>query len=708
MQKQEEKILLILSEADGQSSTRTLTVGDYITPTDTEKEIAHLDVFIFGPDGSNAHYERIASSGSSQEVPLSKPRSMFVEGEAYEVYAIANYTGSNESFATLTKNGLQNLTLVSPNVHVTGMDPGAGDVPSLFLMTGLASGVILNEGSTLENKEVEIELKRAVAKITVVLGTKTTDEARVQILSVADGDYYVNRKVANFVNKTFVLPPENEEASDPGADKFYSNASPSTVGVEYRMEPTPLSVIVTAYSYANYWEGKPAMENESYLVLKVPIKFREESSQPFGEEVIENNWYKIPLNVNGNHSLRRNHSYFIAVTIDGKGASQEETPVELAPVYFKVQEYIEHIIDAGGETENVRYLSLGKEKVVVKNAPSGTLSFASSSPIQSIKVDRVYFIDKFGREQNINRPRVTANYDADVLNGNITVNSTLAANSLLIRYINLTVTNDQGLQKTFVIEQYPLEYVTNTQGWYSYRDDFDNGSGNPTTYVNRGTSPYYIGASWSDGKWSYKEKGEGYFFTSKVVTGYDSSDGASTIKYYSWYSNSGGIRNQVRNGSTVSNLNNARMYHVEITSTPEGTDYVLGLPRITDGITDGRADNAKVVSPSFMIASQLGAVLAAGNVTQAARHCEQYVEVTNRGNRTDNRDVVAYHDWRLPTEAEINIIYKYQHGSDAIDEVLTGRSYWSASGPVTNPNPSITDGGAIRCIRDAYKDGESK
>lgn len=30
-------------------------------------------------------------------------------------------------------------------------------------------------------------------------------------------------------------------------------------------------------------------------------------------------------------------------------------------------------------------------------------------------------------------------------------------------------------------------------------------------------------------------------------------------------------------------LDNARMYHVQITSTPEGVDYVLGLPRITNG-----------------------------------------------------------------------------------------------------------------------------
>ena len=118
--------------------------------------------------------------------------------------------------------------------------------------------------------------------------------------------------------------------------------------------------------------------------------------------------------------------------------------------------------------------------------------------------------------------------------------------------------------------------------------------------------------------------------------------------------------------------------------------------------------NKKIVSPSFMIASQLGAVQAANSIEQAASHCEQYVEVTNRGNGTNNKNVVAYHDWRLPTEAEIKIIYKYQDSSDAMDVVLSGNRYWSASGLVAKPGTTNPRDQAIRCIRDAYKDGESK
>jgi hypothetical protein len=75
--------------------------------------------------------------------------------------------------------------------------------------------------------------------------------------------------------------------------------------------------------------------------------------------------------------------------------------------------------------------------------------------------------------------------------------------------------------------------------------------------------------------------------------------------------------------------------------------------------------------------------------------------------------VVVYDNWRLPTEAELNIIIQIQgtknQDADAIDYLLNGRYYMSASGPVfnnkydtTNSGTSTNDNAAIRCVRDAY------
>ena len=173
-----------------------------------------------------------------------------------------------------------------------------------------------------------------------------------------------------------------------------------------------------------------------------------------------------------------------------------------------------------------------------------------------------------------------------------------------------------------------------------------------------------------------------------------------TEKGSGWWGNNSPYTYSVSNGSDVWNgaYANPRMYHVRITAS--SGEYTVGRPKITNGITDPGKDNAELVSPSFMIASQLGAVQSAGNVNIAASHCEQYVEVYKD---TESGETIHLRDWRLPTEAELKIIMKFQYSSDAMDEVLAGLSYWSASGEVENDKGSVNNSKAIRCVRDAYE-----
>lgn len=236
------------------------------------------------------------------------------------------------------------------------------------------------------------------------------------------------------------------------------------------------------------------------------------------------------------------------------------------------------------------------------------------------------------------------------LNGNIDIYSPLPTNNT-IRYIDLEVTNEDGVTRTVTIAQYPLEYITNILGWYSYRDDFGG-----TTYellagqdVDGKTFDsdtrirnWICGCTWSQNQWSYG-KAETGFFGSKVagtVATSGTNAGKAHIYYYQWKEtekreNIGSVWRpnyvyrytyNVSNSSDVwSAYANPRMYHVRITAS--SGEYTLGVPRITDGKTDPGTDNAELVSPSFMIASQLGAVQPVSNVDIAASHCEQYVEV---------------------------------------------------------------------------------
>ena len=295
-------------------------------------------------------------------------------------------------------------------------------------------------------------------------------------------------------------------------------------------------------------------------------------------------------------------------------------------------------------------------------------------------------------------PTITGTTEVDSTTGNITVNSPVPTNNA-IRYFTLVVTNEDGITREVEVAQYPLEYITNQQGWYSYRSDFATDQyPSPTTYEYRGSRR--VAVNWSSNSWNYSTSvQQNYFFGSKVAV--QKSNGTSTLYYYSWSQNSNSVST---NAGNLGSLNNARMYHVQITAS--SGKYIVGIPQLdADGFTDGGADNAKLVSPSFMIASQLGATQAPTSQEQAERHCREYVEVYDPDGDPATNNAIHYDDWRLPTAAEIQIIIDFQYVENAaMDEVLSGRYYWSATGQIGNPQSSSSNGtqSAVRCIRDAY------
>lgn len=166
---------------------------------------------------------------------------------------------------------------------------------------------------------------------------------------------------------------------------------------------------------------------------------------------------------------------------------------------------------------------------------------------------------------------------------------------------------------------------------------------------------------------------------------------------------------------------NNQMYHVVITST--SGDYQLGRPIMSkdtdnkDIVDPKNPDNDKLVSPSFMLASQLGNSSTI-SWEKAKNQCKNYVEVGKNGE--------VYDDWRLPTAAEINIIIKYQTDTEVntkddravMDYVLnygnqSNPDYWVSS---SNYFMNIPASGAgtlekeesseaehrVRCVRDFH------
>jgi hypothetical protein len=189
-------------------------------------------------------------------------------------------------------------------------------------------------------------------------------------------------------------------------------------------------------------------------------------------------------------------------------------------------------------------------------------------------------------------------------------------------------------------------------------------------------------------------------------------------------------------------FSNHRMYKVFTSVTSQ--DYILAYPRQTEeGKTENTMYNANVVSPTLMLASQLGETnyqqfLNNANYYNyiipdikeiyrvAERHCREYVETTFIDKPDANgvynhlwdegEEIIEYHDWRLPTKAEIEVIINFQNSSRAMDKVLDAQYYFCITGTaesddltnihnwvsreIPNYDSSTSQGYYIRCVRD--------
>ena len=190
------------------------------------------------------------------------------------------------------------------------------------------------------------------------------------------------------------------------------------------------------------------------------------------------------------------------------------------------------------------------------------------------------------------------------------------------------------------------------------------------------------------------------------------------------------------------NYRNHRMYRVDVTAT--STEYTIALPQMMDddgklttdrkrGYTMEGEINSAIVSPSFMVASQLGESTLPTNEHHyvvpglegiyyyAKRQCQEYVEtryedVDGNGEYSPGDKVYHYDDWRLPTKAEVEYIVRHQTSSRAMDKVMYAQYYYvaSTSKEVYNESTLLSSmidnydktGYYMRCVRDAMYEPE--
>lgn len=661
--------------------------------TDVESFVSHLDVIIFDIDGTvpgNKVYSGRYNVNNASSVTLNAKRSSFPAGSRYYVYLIANSTLPEADFtAVTTYNDLVDKKQEDYDLHLTGLT--VEGAPKYFLMDAVAedadgaSPVVLNNGVLSDNTVLSALLTRAAAK--VVVNIKASEKVEFKNFTVAEGSegglYYLR----NMPYDAYLLA-EAREDEDIRTAKVRNTSKTNNAYFTWNPSADSRNVSLTTYVYPNNWADNSILERETSIVVNLPMTFTSDGTSTD----YKNSWYKIPMT--DEKMFRRNNYYEVNIDLNRPGAATESVPEVLEDIYYSVTEWTVQDIFVGGD-DRPKYLSVNKESMEMHNiaVDATTLEFASSSPV-TITVKDVYYYDKFGQKTSVS-PDITGTTDGGIA-GNITVNSPVPTNNA-IRYFTLVVTNQEGITREVTVAQYPLEYITNQQGWYSYRSDFYTGTYAPTTYEYKGSRR--VAADWDSNSWDYSTSVQNnYFFGSKVAR--MNNDGTSRLYYYSW-SQYGSTVNT--NAGNLTSLDNARMYHVQITSS--SGKYTIGIPKQdANGFTDDGEDNAELVSPSFMIASQLGATQPPTSVEQAERHCREYVEVHDPDNDPDTDNAIHYDNWRLPTAAEIQIIIDFQYVENAaMDEVLSGPYYWSATGQVHNPGSGDDDTqSAVRCIRDVY------
>ena len=539
---------------------------------------------------------------------------------------------------------------VQTDVDIWKPYDATGNSNKMFLMSSIQDYQVTKEPT----QTIPVNLARAAAKIALTIHVDvegyTAGQAKWQLKNY-------NAKTTIFGGNTASELKNGEIVEAQGVSGNYT---------------------ITTYSYATQWDDDT---KAPAIYLQVPLT---------ADGNTEINYYKIPVRdpkATGEDAkkLNRNTIYTIDAKINNKGGSSEIGYITTGKVVYDVLPWSD-----GGTTDidaNTSYLMVTPKVVYMKNVDKDmSVTYKSSSPV-TIVSKKVYYIDnenhqeeytegyveKYGKKQFKPYPtkmELQNEKDGDNLGGKIVINSPIPQNRFS-KYIVLTLKNKEDKEATVKYKQSPLIETQNFFGDYSSR---------------------------SEDNWAYRTA-EGQNVTEYRYT-YD-YEGGYLAKYYD--KGSGNIYSFYYGSWRDLSLTNNRMYIIQVSSTKD-SKYNIAHPNIdkSTGYT-----NDEVVSPAFMIASQLGAVQSGTfNQTTAKTHCETYREV-----KKENGKQVIYDGWRLPTKTEIQFIVDFQKESyknnkgekkQPIKPVLEGANYYTLNkvSVATGYTGWGASGTFIRCVRD--------
>lgn len=692
----------LLELQDGNVKTRALSADELKDDQYNENKVSRLDVFIFKADGTSAkiyHLSDLTPSsivhhGNLDGYLLSSDwrNDGLIKGVNYKVYVIANSTNENITGAnTMTEAALKAEATVDGDIYKLYKE-GVSDITyssdKTFLMNATVASWSINDDDTQVIGGQTLLLERAAVKF--VMDVSLGDRL-IAKLAADEREYGTpNWKFINFNTVTSEVPegtvPEEQLLNSPSGNAYYLKVVPGTEDGHF---------IVTTYAYPQTWANKSAtvtIDGNEVAVNNVgPALLVSYPAYDKDAQTPHYHYYYIPLcDYKTITSTQRNKIYKVNAVISSYGSFEtlSNDPVSLT---YEVKDWV------GAEAEVNAYatdyilatpshFSFKGGKVneelnqIVKYYASGNVTISGK---------RAYYINKTG-----DTTTVTTGFNVgEPSNGQIEITSTVPTNGTY-RTVEFTVNCGEKSQKV-IFRHYPADYVTGISGsWSSY--EFNGwavyGSGGKNYNSSSFTSgTFYFGSSTSDS------------FTAHV--------------YYN-----GGVHYLNTNGgegdSAGSDLTNNQMYVLQITAAND--NYIIGYPQLdkatahvyydepwswtdTDlGTVEYATSKDNVLSPAFMLGSQLGANRGFSTQEASAIHCALYKEVATDGK--------VYTGWRLPTKQEVQYMIDNQN-NDVMIEVLGGKRYWTLDGGYAiYPAGDDGDGSQIwtRCVRDLLPEDIAK
>ncbi|TFH97097.1 fimbrial tip adhesin FimD [Porphyromonas levii] len=430
------------------------------------------------------------------------------------------------------------------------------------------------------------------------------------------------------------------------------------------------------YSYYTKWEGE-----KERPTLTLMIKFKKD-----GEQSAKAYYYKVPVEAKESE-LKSNYLYDVKVKIEILGGLTEEEPKKVMGKLI-VKDWTTK--DDAFVLPATKYLLVAEKNVSMNNVSTYDIPYQSSSEIhfENIKAYAEY-VDENGISKKVDYEKYSVWSQASefpkisIKDGKIHIESKIPDN-YIPKTIEFDVKNKDGFTEHVKVIQYPSLYITNTFGTASSLRPHGN-------------------------FWNERHLKNKAIYRIVVQVPQDKLLGVDVILGFP--------------------QTQSQTFYKETFGRWRRKQY--NTPVLTGNITKNDEETSKMVSPSFELASQLGATTimpyfeSRNNYPQAiyyirgserleyndgsdrrpygaAFNCEKYTETRN-GKILD--------DWRLPTEAEIKLVDRLQHaGKGVVKSIMTGNYYWDANNHngatmMSKPDNSVgwrgnVERAYVRCVRD--------